>query len=65
MSTTVPHNSQAQPKKVVLVKNINERIVLQRRDEILTQINYVEVQIGRLAKMARDLRAMVTHILVE
>lgn len=34
-------------------------IVLSRRDDLFKDIDYLETQIGRLAKMARDIRAKV------
>jgi hypothetical protein len=51
--------------KITIVKQDPTAVVLRRRAELLRNIDYMETQIGRLAKMARDVRAEVLLLTTE
>lgn len=51
--------------QIKIVKPVTGSIVSRRREEILKDLDYLETQIGRLAKMARDLRADFLQLTVE
>lgn len=51
--------------QIKVVKQSNSVIVSRRRDELLKQADYMEAQANRLANMARELRAMITHLTIE
>jgi hypothetical protein len=52
-------------RQIVIVKQDPTAVVLRRRAELLRNIDYMETQIGRLAKMARDVRAEVLLLTTE
>lgn len=51
--------------QIKIVKPVAGRVNSARREELLKNIDYLETQIGRLAKMARDLRAEFLLLTVE
>lgn len=53
------------PAQIVIVKHDDSRLVLRRRAELLRNVDYMEAQIGRLAKMARDMRAEILLLTTE
>jgi hypothetical protein len=53
------------PAQIRIVKQDPTAVVLRRRAELLRNIDYMETQIGRLAKMARDVRAEVLLLTTE
>jgi adenylate kinase len=57
--------SAVSPRQIVIVKQDPTAVVLRRRAELLRNIDYMETQIGRLAKMARDVRAEVLLLTTE
>lgn len=54
---------QLQIKKIGATKNPNN--VTLKRDSVLRSIGHLEVQLGRLAKMCRDIRAEIQSLTVE
>jgi hypothetical protein len=55
----------AAPRQIRVVKSDAAAIVLRRRTELLRNVDYMETQIGRLAKMARDMRAEILLLTTE
>jgi hypothetical protein len=53
------------PAQIVIVKQSAATLVLRRRTELLRNVDYMETQIGRLAKMARDMRAEILLLTTE
>lgn len=48
------------PKREIKIRKAADRVIIpNRREELLKNLDYMETQIGRLAKMARDVRAEV------
>ena len=48
------------PKQEIKIRKAVDRVIIpSRREALLRNIDYMEVQIGRLAKMARDMRAEI------
>jgi hypothetical protein len=46
------------PKQDIKIRKAVDRVIIPSRHEtLLKNIDYMEAQIGRLAKMARDMRA--------
>lgn len=52
-------------QQIKVVKASSGTIVLRRRAELLRNVDYMETQIGRLAKMARDMRAEILLLTTE
>ena len=53
----VSESSAASEKSIRIIKSRD--IVPARKDTLLKNVEYLETQIGRLAKMARDIRAEI------
>ena len=51
--------------KITIVKGAARGIIPSRRDDLLKDLDYLETQIGRLAKMARDVRAKALLLTTE
>jgi hypothetical protein len=51
--------------QIKIVKQSAATLVLRRRTELLRNVDYMETQIGRLAKMARDMRAEILLLTTE
>lgn len=52
-------------QRIRISKQPSRAIIPNRSDEILKQADYMEAQAGRLATMARELRAMVLRLTIE
>lgn len=52
-------------RQIRVVKPDITSVVLRRRTELLRNVDYMETQIGRLAKMARDMRAEILLLTTE
>jgi hypothetical protein len=61
----VPVSSLLEVRQIRVVKPDAAAIVLRRRAELLRNVDYMETQIGRLAKMARDMRAEILLLTTE
>lgn len=52
-------------RKIAIVKATQGVVLLRRREALLKNIDFMEAQIGRLAKMARDARAEILLLTTE
>jgi hypothetical protein len=62
---TVTLGASALSPQIKIVKQTSATLVLRRRTELLRNVDYMETQIGRLAKMARDMRAEILLLTTE
>lgn len=63
MSTQSPPDPTT--AKIVVVKSVTKGVNSKRRESLLKNVDYMETQIGRLAKMARDVRAEILLLTTE
>lgn len=65
LTGTLTLDSSSLAPQIKIVKQPPMRVNSRRREELLRNIDYFEAQVGRLTKMARDIRAEVLLLTTE